>query len=47
MFSYLSEDVSYLDYLEKDISFTIIKEGAPYGVYEYIDENGKVVFNKR
>lgn len=46
LFSYLSENESYLDYLEEDKSYGLINKGAPYGVYEYIDENGNVVFNK-
>ncbi|WP_298555146.1 hypothetical protein [uncultured Algibacter sp.] len=46
LFSYLSENESYLNYLEKDKSFALIKEDAPYGVYEYIDENGNTIFNK-
>lgn len=46
LFSYLSEDTSYLDRLEEDKSYTIIKYGAPFGVYEVINENNSVVFNK-
>lgn len=46
LFSYLSDNKSYLNYLENDKSYTIIREGAPFGVYEYIDEDGKVVFNE-
>ena len=46
LFSYLSEDESYLNELQEDSSFTIIEKGAPYGVYEYIDNNGNIVFNK-
>jgi hypothetical protein len=46
VFSYLSENESYLNNLEPDNSFAIIKEGAPSGVYEIINDNGEVVFNK-
>ena len=46
LFSYLSDNESYLNYLEDDKSYTIIREGAPFGVYEYIDEKGKVTFKK-
>ena len=46
LFSYLSDEESYLDNLEKDSSFAVIKEGAHLGVYEYIDEKGNIVFNK-
>jgi len=47
LFSYLSEDESYLDYLQDDKSFSIIEKGAAFGIYEYIDENGNIVFNKK
>ncbi len=47
LFSYLSENVTFLNYLEDNKSFALIKQGAPYGVYEYIDENGSIVFNKQ
>jgi hypothetical protein len=46
LFSYLSDNESYLNYLEDDKSYTIIREGAPFGVYEYIDKKGKVTFKK-
>ncbi|WP_299336997.1 hypothetical protein [uncultured Psychroserpens sp.] len=46
LFSYLGENDSYLDHLQDDKSFLIIDEGAPYGVYETIDNEGNVVFNK-
>lgn len=46
LFSYLSEDESYLKHLEEDKSYIIIREGAPTGVYEYIDSSGNEVFNK-
>jgi len=42
IFSYLGEDNSYLNYLENDSSYGLIKRGAPEGVYEFIDANGKV-----
>ena len=45
LISYLSEDPSYLDHLEADSSFLIINEGAPFGVYEVIDDSGAAVFN--
>jgi len=46
LFSYLSEDLSYLNSLQDDKSYLIINEEAPFGVYEVIDEVGNVVFNK-
>ena len=47
LFSYLSEDESYLEYLQENKSFSMIDNGAPFGIYEYIDENGNIVFNKK
>ncbi len=44
--SYLSENLSYLDNLQPDKSFALINKGAPYGVYEYINEKGETVFKK-
>jgi len=44
LFSYLSEDKSYLNNMEEDKSYNIIEKGAPLGVYELIDEEGNVVF---
>jgi len=46
LFSYLSENETYLRALQEDKSYIIIGKDAPFGVYEYIDENGNVVFNK-
>ena len=47
LFAYLSEDKSYLTQLQDDKSFMLIREGAPTAVYEYIDEQGNVVFHKK
>ncbi|TBN05620.1 hypothetical protein EYD45_04925 [Hyunsoonleella flava] len=46
LFSYLSDDTKYLRHLEGDKSYAIINKNAPVGVYEYINENGEVVFSK-
>jgi len=46
IFTYLGENNSYLEHLKDDKSYFIIKDGAPKGVYEVIDNNGNVVFNK-
>ncbi|MEW4922952.1 sulfatase-like hydrolase/transferase [Algibacter sp. 2305UL17-15] len=46
LFSYLSEDESYLKNLQEDKSYGIIKKNAPFGVYELINNEGDVVFNK-
>ncbi len=46
LFSYLSDDKTYLDNLQEDKSYSVITKGAPFGVYELIDKNGNVVFNR-
>ena len=46
LFSYLTENESYLEHLEDDISMLIIEEDAPKGVYTCIDEEGNVIFDK-
>ncbi|MFL9845761.1 alkaline phosphatase family protein [Flavobacterium rhizosphaerae] len=45
VFSYLAEDKKYLDNLQKDDSY--IKMLKPSGLYKRIDDNGKVVMEKR
>ena len=47
LFSYLSDDVSYLKHLQDDSSYTIIQYGAPNGIYKVLDANGEIVFEKR
>ncbi|HBR55200.1 MAG TPA: hypothetical protein DEA82_13855 [Flavobacteriaceae bacterium] len=46
LFSYLAEDNKYLNHLQDDGSYTIIKNGAPQGIYKVIDGEGNVVFEK-
>lgn len=46
LFSYLSDDSKYLNHLQEDSSYLRVEKEAPKGVYEVIDTNGKVVFNK-
>ncbi|MBU2939662.1 hypothetical protein KO494_08940 [Lacinutrix sp. C3R15] len=46
LFSYLSENESYLENLQEDKSYTFIEKGAPFGVYELINEKGEVVFKE-
>lgn len=46
LFSYLSEDETYLNHLQDDKSYIVIENGAPFGVYEYINENSEVTFKK-
>ena len=45
--SHLSKNDLYLTNLQPDESYIIINFDAPKGVYEYIDANGNVVFNKK
>lgn len=46
LFSYLSEDEKYMDHLQDDSSYLIIRHGAPFGVYEAINGNDELVFNQ-
>ena len=46
LFTYLSSDQSYLKNLQEDKSYLKIQKGAPFGVYEIIDNNGTVVFKR-
>ena len=46
LFSYLSEDEMYLEHLQDDKSFLIIENGAPYGVYEAMDKDSDILFEK-
>lgn len=46
LFAYLSEDTSLLNNLQPDKSYGVIESGAPFGVYEYINPEYQVVFNK-
>lgn len=46
LFSYLTENTSYLDHLEQNDSFLIIDEDAPFGIYKVINGDGTFVFNK-
>ncbi|OAD90160.1 hypothetical protein A7A78_08060 [Aequorivita soesokkakensis] len=45
--AYLSKEPSYLANLQPDKSYIIINFDAPQGVYEYLDNEGNVVFNKK
>ncbi|WP_296314200.1 hypothetical protein [Winogradskyella sp. UBA3174] len=44
LFSYLSDDKTYLKNQQEDKSYLIIRKGAPTGVYEFINENDETVF---
>ena len=46
LFSYLSDNKAYLNHLEEDKSYLVIKKGAPFGVYETINENSEVIFKE-
>ncbi|QNJ98221.1 sulfatase-like hydrolase/transferase [Constantimarinum furrinae] len=46
LFAYLTENEEYLEHLQDDESFVIVNKGAPKGVYRYLDNEGKVVFEK-
>tara|TARA_R110002051_G_scaffold75877_1_gene138128 strand:+ start:95892 stop:97316 length:1425 start_codon:yes stop_codon:yes gene_type:complete len=44
LFSYLADDKSYLNNLQEDKSYLVIRKGAPTGIYEFIDGHGNIVF---
>ncbi len=46
LFTYLSEDGTYLNHLQEDASYVPIDAGAPAGIYEVIDNEGNMVFIK-
>jgi hypothetical protein len=46
LFSHLSQNQGYLSALEDDKSYQIIDSGAPFGVYELIDDEYQVVFKR-
>lgn len=45
LFSFLSDNDSFLKNKQDDKSYIQINKGAPFGVYEYINETGETVFN--
>jgi len=47
LFSYLGEDESYLQNLQPNESFVILKDEKPEGVYKYIDDSGKITLKKQ
>jgi len=47
LFSYLGEDESYLQNLQPNESFVILKNEKPEGVYKYIDDSGKITLKKQ
>ena len=46
LFAYLGEKESLLQNLQPDTSFSVIESEAPFGVYQYINAEGEIVFNK-
>ncbi len=44
LFAYLSENEAYLEHLQEDISYLIIREDSPFGVYQAIDANGNMEY---
>ena len=46
LISYLSENETYLENLQENGSYIIINDGAPKGVYQYLDDQGNVTFKK-
>lgn len=44
LITYLSENETLLNHLQPDRSYAMIQKDAPFGVYEYIDEDYETVF---
>ena len=44
--AYLSKNKAYLEHLENNNSYMILKKGVTPGIYEYLDGEGKLVLNK-
>lgn len=47
LFSYLGNDNKLLEHTEDNASYAVIKKDAPQGVYQYIDNEGEIVFIKQ
>jgi hypothetical protein len=43
LFSYLSENNAYLEKLQDNGSYVVLKDGAPQGIYQYLNDEGEVV----
>jgi len=46
LFAYLGEEERYLEELQENGSYIVINKKAPKGIYQYIDDSGKVTFKK-
>jgi hypothetical protein len=46
LFAHLGNNAALMEHLQTDKSYSKITENAPKGVYEYIDTDGNVVFEK-
>jgi hypothetical protein len=44
LFSYLCDDISYLEHLQPNESFVILKDEEFNGVYQYINDTGEIIF---
>ena len=47
LFSYLSENESYLSHLQDDGSYVVIKKEYPAGIYQYINSEGEITLKKQ
>ncbi|WP_265200612.1 hypothetical protein [Aureitalea sp. L0-47] len=47
LFSYLSENTAYLENLQDNGSYVVLKNDAPEGIYQYINDEGEIVFIKQ
>ncbi len=46
LFSYLSENKKYVNHLQEDASYIILKKGIEEGVYKYFDSKGNLALEK-
>jgi hypothetical protein len=46
LFSYLSEAPQFLNNLQPDESYVVLRQDAPKGIYKYIADDGSVVFEQ-
>jgi hypothetical protein len=46
LFTYLSEDEVYLNALQPDVSYKVLRDNIPVGIYEYLNENGAITLKK-
>ncbi|WP_299111784.1 sulfatase-like hydrolase/transferase [uncultured Winogradskyella sp.] len=46
LFTYLSKNNAYLEHLEADVSYKVLRHGVSDGIYEYINEDDQVILKE-